>query len=229
VINFDSLADLTSVTTQFSGLTFGNTTVLTAGFSLNEFEFPPLSGMNVVFDDGGRMGIVFDTLQASVGGYFTYGTALTFTAYTAGGSVVGTDTSDFLSNLALSGDPGTLPNEFLGITSSDGIQRITIEGDFFGGSFTLDNLTFEAAAAPVPEPSIPLLLGSGLAHRHGRREPSHVRERGEQYDDYGDLPSSRSRFVRCHVDKRLRLCDSHCRVQDYRPEHCPHRPAWRAL
>ena len=53
------IPDSTSITTQFPGLIFTNTTVITAGISLNEFEFPPHSGTNVAFDDGGPISIDF--------------------------------------------------------------------------------------------------------------------------------------------------------------------------
>src|SRR5215831_7087763 len=117
-IDFESLSDSDSVTIQISGLTFSHTTVLTAGISLNEFEFPPHSGANVVFDDGGPITIGFATLQDSVSGFFTYLHSLTFTAFDTFNNVVGTPaTSAFLSNLALSGNPGSSPNELLGVTS----------------------------------------------------------------------------------------------------------------
>ncbi len=107
VIDFETLSDLDSVTIQFPGLTFSNTTVATAGITLNEFEFPPRSGVNVVFDDGDAITIVFGSIQTSVGGFFNYVTGLTFTAFDAVNSVFGTDTSDFVSDLAPSGDPGS--------------------------------------------------------------------------------------------------------------------------
>ncbi len=167
VINFDGLSDLDSVTTQFSGLTFSNTTVLTAGISLNEFEFPPRSGANVVFDDGGAIMIVFDVPQVSIGGFFTYLVPLTFTAFDAADLVVGADTSDFDSNLALSGDPGSAPNEFLGVAFAGGIRSITIEGDVAGGSFSLDDLTFTVSV--VPAPPVLLLLAAGIGMLIWRR------------------------------------------------------------
>jgi hypothetical protein len=164
VINFETFADSEVLTNQVSGLIFTNATVLTAGITLNEFEFPPASWMNVVFDDGGKMTIDFATPQASVGGYFTYLAPLTLTAYDTGGSLLGTDTSEFEANLALSGDPGSLPNEFLGFASAGGITKVTITGDLAGGSFTLDDLTYiPAQPTSVPEPGTLLLLGTGLA------------------------------------------------------------------
>jgi len=51
-LNFEGLGDLDSVTNQF-GLMFAKTVVLTPVISLNEIDFTPHSGVNVVSDDGG--------------------------------------------------------------------------------------------------------------------------------------------------------------------------------
>src|SRR5712672_727975 len=126
-IDFDGFADSDILTNQVAGLTFANAAVLTAGISLNEFEFPPLSGSNVAFDAGGAMTIAFASPIDAFSGHFTYLTPLTVTA-----------TSSFLSNLVLSGDAGSLPNELLALVFSGGISRVVIAGDPAGGSFTLD-------------------------------------------------------------------------------------------
>lgn len=158
-IDFESLADSESVTTQFPGLTFSNTTAITAGFTLNEFELPPRSGVNVVFDDGGPITIAFDTPVMEVGGYFTYLVPLTLTAFDVANNAVAMDASAFSSNLALSGDVGSSPNELLGVMNLvNNIAYVTIEGDSLGGSFVLDDLAITA----VPEPSTLILLVSGL-------------------------------------------------------------------
>jgi hypothetical protein len=163
VINFDTLADSTPVTTQFAGLTFSNATVLTEGISLNEFEFPPKSPPNVAFDDGGVITIVFDALQASVGGFFTYLVPVTLTAYDAALNPIAVDVSDFSSNAGLSGDPGSSPNELLEVVSALGIARVTIVGDPSGASFTLDDLTsVDRPATQTPAPATGALLGLGL-------------------------------------------------------------------
>lgn len=165
-IDFDTLSDSEPVTTQFPGLTFTNATALTAGITLNEFEFPPHSGANVIFDDGGPMSILFAVLQASVGGFFTYLTPLTLTAFDGGGGVVATETSAFSSNLALSGDAGSSPNELLTVAFATGITTVTIQGDTSGSSLTLDDLTFSPLTSPapsVPAPSSLFLMIAGLA------------------------------------------------------------------
>jgi len=167
-IDFESLNDLDPVTNQFAGqgVVFTNTTVLTSGAvggSLDEFEFPPNSGVNVVFDDGGPMMISFAVPFTSVEGYFTYKTQLTLMAFsdTAGSIPIGggSVTSLFSSNLGMSGEPGSSPNELLQLAGIGPIGSIKITGAPDGSSFTLDDFN----GAPAPEPASVLLLGSGLA------------------------------------------------------------------
>lgn len=125
---------------------------------MNEFEFPPYSAVNVVFDDGGPMTINFTTPVLNVGGYFTYAVPLTLSFYDALNNLKGTANSAFSSNMALSGDPGSSPNEFLSFAWAPGISKAVITGDPGGTSFVMDDLT----ATPVPEPGTLLLLGSGV-------------------------------------------------------------------
>jgi len=158
--DFEGFADSTALTNQIAGLTFADSTVITAGLSLNEFEFPPHSGSNVVFDDGGPMHIVFDSLQASVGGFFTYSAPLELVAFDSSNNLLGSVASAFSSNLALSGDPGSAPNEFLSMAFG-GIKSVTITGNLSGSSFALDDLTFTPAT--VSEPPILLLILLGLS------------------------------------------------------------------
>lgn len=160
IIDFEDLTDSTPVTNQYSGLgvDFSGATVLTAGISLNEFEFPPYSGTNVVFDESGPIIATFSTLMLDVSGYFTYLMPVTITAYDSSNNIVDTITSSFFSNMALSGDSGSSPNEFLQVAYTGGISWIEIAGDPSGGSFTMDNF----GGTPVPEPATILLLGSGL-------------------------------------------------------------------
>jgi hypothetical protein len=163
VLDFESLADSEVLSNQVAGISFVNATVLSAGLSLNEFEFPPRSGAKVVTDDGGAIRIDFAIPVSAVGGYFTYLSALTFNAFDSGLHLVGSDTSDFSSNLAMSGDAGSAPNEFLGVSFAAGISRILIQGDVTGGSFVLDDLTIASAGGGnVPEPNTLSLVFAAL-------------------------------------------------------------------
>ena len=80
-IDFEGLADSTILTNQYPGITFTNAIILTAGISLNEFEFPPHSGVNVASDNNGPITIVFSSPVLSFSGYFTYVEPLTLDAF----------------------------------------------------------------------------------------------------------------------------------------------------
>ena len=164
-IDFESLSEFDAVTTQFAGLTFANATALTAGSGLNEIEFPPHSGANVVFDDSGPMLISFAAPIASFGGFFTYLAPLTLTAFDSSHNLLGSVSSGFLSNLSVSGNVGSSPNEFLQLAFASGIGFLNISGDLGGGSFVMDDLTFDGTStpAPVPEPSTFSLMALGAA------------------------------------------------------------------
>jgi hypothetical protein len=155
-LNFEGFPDSTILTTQYPGLTFNNAIILTSGISLNEFDFPPHSGVNVVSDNNGPMTVDFSTPITSFSGYFTYLEPLTIDAFTASDIQVATATSAFSNNLAClagppcPGDPGSSPNEFISLGFAGGISSLTITGDPFGSSFTMDDMTYNSA---VPEPS----------------------------------------------------------------------------
>ena len=148
LINFDQFNNGDLLSTQIPGLTFTNTIVLTAGISLNELEFPPHSNPNVAGDNGGPISILFTSPVPSFSGYFTYSTALDVSAF-ARNTPVASATSMFSSNLAISGDPGSTPNELIQISSPSGFTLVTITGAPNGGSFVMDDISFQN----VPEPS----------------------------------------------------------------------------
>jgi hypothetical protein len=171
IIDFESLNDGDLVTNQYPGLTFSNTIVLSAGISLNEFEFPPHSGTNVVSDNGGPISIVFAIPVLSFSGYFTYVEPLTLAGFDALNSQVASATSAFSSNDAIFGDPGSSPNELLQISAAGGISSLTITGDPLGGSFVMDDVTY--ATADVLEPGSTFLFLSGAVTLYIlRRKPS---------------------------------------------------------
>jgi hypothetical protein len=169
ILDFEGFPDSTVLTTQYPGASFENTIILTAGISLNEFEFPPHSGNNVASDDGGPMSITFSSPILSFGGYFTYAEPLMVAAFDAENSLISSADSKFANNEALSGDPGSSPDEFIQVASAAGISRVTITGDPSGASFALDDATI-AASTPTPEPgSFVLVLGGLLAIVSKRR------------------------------------------------------------
>jgi hypothetical protein len=154
-----TIPDSTQITTQFPGLTFTNTTVITSGISLNEFELPPYSGVNVAFDDGGPIGIEFSSPVSSFSGYFTYYEPLTLGAFDKDGDDVASANSAYSANVACGdgppclGDPGSGPNEFLQVNFAGGISSVTITGDPLGSSFVMDDITYIPSSSAAPEPS----------------------------------------------------------------------------
>jgi len=168
-IDFDTLADLEVVTNQYPDVLFSNATVLTAGISLNEFEFPPKSDSNVVFDDGSPMTLSFLTSVLGVSGFFTYSSPLTLSAFDPSANLLASISSAFSNNTALSGEGGSSPNEPLGFSGLGLIGSLTITGDAGGFSFVADDITLTPATTPVPEPSTVVLLGTGLIAFIGRR------------------------------------------------------------
>lgn len=165
VINFESFLDSDAITNQLPGLTFTNTTVLTAGIGLNEIDFPPQSGTNLVFDSGGPITISFSFLDPVAGfsAFFTYTQPLTILAFDALSNQVVSATSSYSNNTTSLGDPGSSPNEFLSVAFGGGISSVSITGDLAGGSFVMDDVTLDVTSSdPVPEPGSILLMLGGL-------------------------------------------------------------------
>jgi len=160
VIDFESLADGEIVYDQFLGLgvIFGaNVSVLQDGTSLNP-DFPPHSGINVIYDDpalgpGAFRMIAVGPLWAMAGGYVTGNTDVTMTAYALDHSVLGT-TSTGGANYIGAGT-GLLPNIFLSITAP-GIFYVVFSDT--GNSFIVDDFTLQA----IPAPGAILLGGIGI-------------------------------------------------------------------
>jgi hypothetical protein len=162
ILNFEGFSDSTILTNQYSSITFSNAVILTAGISLNEFEFPPYSGVNVVSDNSGPLSIDFATPITNFSGYFTYVEPLTINAFDAFSTLVASAVSAFSSNDALFGATGSSPNEYIQVSAVDGISSITITGDPTGGSFVLDNATISMGASSIPEPATSKFVLAGI-------------------------------------------------------------------
>ena len=166
-IDFEAFSDSQSLTNQIAGVTFRNATVLSAGISLNELDFPPHSGANVIVDDGSPLSISFGAPVLSIQGFFTYTIDVLMRAFDVGGNVVASATSLFQSNLADIGDPGSSPNELISVAFASGISRVEIQGDTAGLSFVMDDLTYRAGGpggGTTPEPgTLTLLLIAAFA------------------------------------------------------------------
>jgi hypothetical protein len=163
IVDFEGFADNTALSNQIAGLTFTNATVLRAGATLNEFDFPPFSGASVAYDLGGNLTVDFASLVYSVSARITYVTRVTLTAFDAGLAAVATANTVFTNNTATGGNVGSAPNELITVSWASGISRVRFTGSPDGGSFVIDNLTYDTGAASVPEPATLGLLGLGLA------------------------------------------------------------------
>ena len=149
VLTFDDLSEGDVVSNQFASLGVaigGNPVVLTAMSWLNEIDFPPHSGANVLIDEDGPISFVFAPGVSSVSGFFTYATQLTIDVFDPGGMLLTTGQSAGLTNFG--------SNEFFEFTGDIGSISIAGLPSGAGPSFTLDDLSF----SPVPEPSAILLL-----------------------------------------------------------------------
>jgi hypothetical protein len=119
-----------------------------------------------VSDEGGPLTLAFATPVTSFGGFVTYSTELTLSAFDASHTLLTSAVTDFGHNEALSGELGSSPNELLLISASQ-IAFITLAGDVEGGSFVLDNLSYTTSATQpppsneVPEPGTFLSLTVG--------------------------------------------------------------------
>lgn len=172
-IDFESLSELDAVG-SISGATFSNATVFTAGSLLNDLDFPPHSGQNVAFDDGGAIRIDFAAPVSNFSAYFTYAVPLTLQAFSASNVLLVSSASQYSANSVSFGDPGSAPNELLTLSFSN-IAYVTLTGDSLGGSFVVDDVAFTTASttpSPVPEPatiSLAILGLGGIAATERRR------------------------------------------------------------
>jgi len=121
-IDFEDIPDLTSVNDFYAtnGIHFSNAISLTAGFSLNEFDYPPHSGSVAIGDDFAPIEMTFNGSASNISAYFTYGSQLTFSAYGTGGTLLGTFVNAGFDNLGVT--------ELVSLGFS-GVQSLTIAGE----------------------------------------------------------------------------------------------------
>lgn len=134
VVDFEDLGDQMSVGSYYAteGLYFENAIALTAGFSLDEIDYPPHSGDIVVGENNAAIDIVFDKIVNSISAYFTYGDGLIITAYDALGNQI--DSSYILTG-------NNLGSSSLVALSFNEVHRLGIAGNT-PNTFIMDDLSF---------------------------------------------------------------------------------------
>jgi hypothetical protein len=149
---------------ELAGLArFHAAVVLEAGISLNEFEVPPKSGSRVLANLSDLLTIQFPSGLDRLSGHMTYGQPVTISFYGLSG-LLGTISSGYDSNLLLTGDLGSAPNELFAFDPAAAIRAVTFAA---AGpmSFVLDDLLAQPLppVVAVPEPGTPGLALAGLA------------------------------------------------------------------
>lgn len=149
-LDFEDLADMTSLTDQYvsSGITFSGGTVLEAGRSLFEEEFPPHSGVMALLVEEVSLVVGFSSPVDEASLFATYDAPLMLHFYDVTGKQLGGLLSAYASNLGLSGEPGSHPNEFFSFVCERRIARMIIATDGSIGSFTLDDLVVHPMVVP---------------------------------------------------------------------------------
>src|SRR6266404_2412581 len=96
-INFENLGDSTIIGSSYvaNGVIFSGAAIATAGFSLNDAEFPPHSGVNVAIDATGPITLSFSTPISSFLGFFTYAAPISLTGFNTSNQSIATATSLF--------------------------------------------------------------------------------------------------------------------------------------
>jgi hypothetical protein len=167
--DFESFAEFDMPTDLGDGVTLGHAVVLAsydAGV-LNELDFPPHSGINLVSDADGPLTIDLAMPYYGVSGYVTYNVPLTFDFFDSANTLLASLTSRYFTNIGTFGDFGSTPNELFTFSSQTPIARVVIAGAPTGGSFVLDDLALENT--PVPEPATLTMMLGGVAVLARRR------------------------------------------------------------
>lgn len=150
-VHFEQFTDTFPLTNEVSGLTFSGGNVLTAGVSLNEFDYPPSSGSNVLAALLGSLTVNADTPFDQFSASFTFEDSLNFSGFDNLGNLLFIFDSPVASNLG----SHTLIGQ-----SAPGIASLVVASQS-GTPFTMDD--FDIGVSSVPEPGTLGLLTLGAA------------------------------------------------------------------
>jgi len=157
-LTFEGIGNGQDIGTFYPGVEFTNAIALVAGGSLDAAEFPPPSGVTVATSADIPMEIRLESPVNDFSARFTHTDPLTV-VFTLNEGVLGTVSTQFDDNLALSGDPGSHPNETLSFHSDVGFKSIFF--DAFG-AWVIDDVSFADPPAAALEPGACALLAPPL-------------------------------------------------------------------
>lgn len=139
LVDFEAFNDGALLVSEVPGLTVSGGTVLSAGIGLNELDFPPTSGVNVLAALSGPLSLDFGA-PTMASAYMAAGDQLSISAFDEFGQLLATYDTPFAANL---GAPQLFDFGWVG-ASRYSLQSMQ--------AFVIDDLIF-AAATGIPEPS----------------------------------------------------------------------------
>lgn len=156
-VDFEGFADSIQLTSEIPGLTFNDATVLTAVISLNEFDFPPHSGIKVIATFGGLLTVSFDSPVNLVSGFISYNDTAT------GVNLSLYDINNMLLADAFFESPvsqeGMIKNQFISLGSANVSSMVlSLNSAISDMPFTFDDFSYLS----IPEPATILLISLGV-------------------------------------------------------------------
>ena len=151
-IDFEGYASGTTITNQYAdkGVTFNGASILKSP-GYNYTQYPPHSGLDVIYNPAGDIVLTFSSLVSDLSAYASTSTPLTLSAFAADGSLLGTST--LMANLYSS---SLISFSGTGIASA----RFSSSSP---ASRALDDISFTpVVTGAVPEPATWAMMFLGL-------------------------------------------------------------------